>query len=66
MVSRDQMRRPLPTGMPIAERDFYLELRRLIDIGGLSVRALQEVAWEAVTHHPLSGVRDSGAAVGAK
>ena len=43
MVSRDQMRRPLPTGMPIAERDFYLELRRLIDIGGLSVRALQEV-----------------------
>jgi len=35
------MRSPLPAEMPLAERDFYLELRRLIDIAGLPVRALE-------------------------
>jgi tetratricopeptide (TPR) repeat protein len=40
---RDQVRQPLPAEVPLAERDFYRELRRLIDIAGLSVRALQEL-----------------------
>jgi hypothetical protein len=31
-----------------------------------TVRVLQEVAWEAVTQHPQSGVRDTGAAGSAK
>ena len=41
------MRSPLPAGMPLAERDFYLELRRLIDISGLTVRALEEMTSSA-------------------
>jgi tetratricopeptide (TPR) repeat protein len=43
----DQARPPLPDAIPAAERDFYLELRRLIDIGGLSVRGLQEATFSA-------------------
>ena len=34
--------------------------------GANTVRVLQEVAWEAVTQHPQSGVRDAGAAGKAK
>jgi len=41
------MRSPLPDGMPRAERDFYLELRRLIDTAGLTVRALEDVTSSA-------------------
>jgi tetratricopeptide (TPR) repeat protein len=35
-------RRPLPVRLTAAERDFYLELRRLVDAAGLSFRALEE------------------------
>jgi tetratricopeptide (TPR) repeat protein len=35
-------RRPLPVRLTPAERDFYLELRRLVDAAGLSFRALEE------------------------
>lgn len=37
------MRSSLPAGIPLAERAFYLELRRLVVASGLSVRALQEI-----------------------
>jgi tetratricopeptide (TPR) repeat protein len=35
-------RRPLPARLTPAERDFYMELRRLVDAAGLSFRALEE------------------------
>ena len=35
-------RRPLPVRLTPAERDFYVELRRLVDAAGLSCRALEE------------------------
>jgi tetratricopeptide (TPR) repeat protein len=35
-------RRPLPVWLTPAERDFYVELRRLVDAAGLSFRALEE------------------------
>jgi tetratricopeptide (TPR) repeat protein len=35
-------RRPLPVRLTPAERDFYVELRRLVDAAGLSFRALEE------------------------
>jgi tetratricopeptide (TPR) repeat protein len=35
-------RRPLPVRLTAAERDFYVELRRLVDVVGLSFRALEE------------------------
>ena len=35
-------RRPLPAWLTPAERDFYVELRRLVDAAGLSFRALEE------------------------
>jgi hypothetical protein len=35
-------RRPLPGRLTPAERDFYVELRRLVDAAGLSFRALEE------------------------
>jgi hypothetical protein len=38
---RDQRRLPLPAGLSAAERDFYGELRRLIDVAGLTCRALE-------------------------
>lgn len=42
MRSRDQRRPLLPTRLAPAERDFYMELRRLVDAAGLSFRALEE------------------------
>lgn len=41
MPSRDQRRLPLPAELSPAERDFYRELRRLIDVAGLTYRALE-------------------------
>ena len=35
-------RRPLPVRLTPAERDFYVELRRLVDIAGMSFRVLEE------------------------
>jgi tetratricopeptide (TPR) repeat protein len=34
--------RPLPVRLTTAERDFYVEMRRLVDAAGLSFRALEE------------------------
>lgn len=42
MRSRDQRRPPLPAGLPKAEREFFLELRRLVDIAGFTCRTLEE------------------------
>jgi tetratricopeptide (TPR) repeat protein len=42
MRTHDQRRPPLPARLTSAERDFYLELRRLVDAAGLSFRALEE------------------------
>ena len=42
MPSRDQ-RLPLPATLSPAQCDFYGELRRLIDVGGLTCRALETV-----------------------
>ena len=42
MRNNDQRRPPLPARLTPAERDFYLELRRLVDAAGLSFRALEE------------------------
>ena len=39
--------RPLPAGMPHAERDFYLELRRLINTVRFTVRGLQKMTYSA-------------------
>jgi tetratricopeptide (TPR) repeat protein len=39
---RDQKRPDLPAGMSPRERDFFAELRRLIDTAGLTVRGLEE------------------------
>ena len=33
---------PLPIRLTPAERDFYVELRRLVDAAGLSFRVLEE------------------------
>jgi hypothetical protein len=42
---RDHARRcPLPVRLTPAERDFFVELRRLVDAAGLSFRALEESA----------------------
>jgi tetratricopeptide (TPR) repeat protein len=48
--NHDQRRPPLPDHLSQAERDFYLELRRLVDAAGLSFRALEEA-----TSVPRSG-----------
>ena len=42
MSNHDQRRTQLPVRLTPAERDFYLELRRLVDVAGLSFRALEE------------------------
>jgi tetratricopeptide (TPR) repeat protein len=42
-----QTRAPLPDTMPLAERDFYLELRRLTGIAGFSLRELQDLTFSA-------------------
>src|SRR5690348_4796474 len=36
-------RRPLPAGLTQPEREFFVELRRLVDIAGFSYRALEEL-----------------------
>lgn len=46
MRGQDQRRVPLPAALSPAERDFVLELRRLVDLAGLTFRAL-EVATSA-------------------
>ena len=43
MHSRESRRPPLPERLTPAERDFYLELRRLVDTAGYSLRALEGV-----------------------
>ena len=43
MPSRDQQRLPLPAALSPAQRDFYDELRRLIDVADLTCRALEAV-----------------------
>jgi len=42
MRNHDQRRPSLPARLTSAERDFYVELRRLVDAAGLSFRALEE------------------------
>jgi tetratricopeptide (TPR) repeat protein len=42
MSNNDRQRPPLPARLTPAERDFYMELRRLVDAAGLSFRALEE------------------------
>jgi tetratricopeptide (TPR) repeat protein len=42
MRDHDQRRPPLAARLTPAERDFYVELRRLVDLAGLSFRALEE------------------------
>jgi tetratricopeptide (TPR) repeat protein len=42
MRNHDRQRPPLPARLTPAERDFYVELRRLVDAAGLSFRALEE------------------------
>jgi tetratricopeptide (TPR) repeat protein len=42
MRSHDHPRPPLPARLTQAEREFYLELRRLVDASGLSIRGLEE------------------------
>jgi NACHT domain len=49
--SRDQQRLPLPAALSPAQRDFYDELRRLIDVAGLTCRALEA----ATSAQPGSG-----------
>lgn len=39
--------RPLPAGIPQAERDFYLELQTLIDTAGFTVRGLEKMTSSA-------------------
>ena len=41
--ARDSRRPPLPDRLTPAERDFYQELRRLVDIAGYSFRTLEDV-----------------------
>src|ERR1700722_11508756 len=53
MRNPDQRRLPLPIKLTEAERDFFLELRRLIDIAGFTCRALEEL-----TASPKSGADD--------
>jgi tetratricopeptide (TPR) repeat protein len=49
----DQRRPPLPARLTVAERDFYLELRRVVKAAGVSCRALEE--WTA---SPRSGAAE--------
>jgi tetratricopeptide (TPR) repeat protein len=42
MRNRDQRRPPLPVGLTPAEREFFLELQRLVDVAGFSCRVLEE------------------------
>src|SRR5437016_1073989 len=42
MTSRGQRRPLLPTELPSAELEFFTELRRLVDLAGLTYRALEK------------------------
>src|SRR5579859_7161090 len=42
MKTHGQRRRPLPDALQPAEREFFAELRRVVDVAGLTCRALQE------------------------
>ena len=42
MRTRDQRRPPLPARLTHAEREFFLELRRLVDVAGFTYRTLEE------------------------
>src|SRR5579859_7123044 len=44
MRNPGQRRLPLPEELTQAEREFFLELRRLIDVAGLTCRALEELS----------------------
>ena len=48
-----------PVGLPMSE---ILAKAKKPEWGEDTLRVLQEVAWEAVTQHPLSGVRDAAPA----
>jgi len=52
-----------PVGLPMPE---ILAKAQKPEWGAATLRVLQEVAWEAFTQHPQSGVRDAGAAGNAK
>jgi hypothetical protein len=43
MRNPDQRRLPLPGQLKETERDFFLELRRLIDVAGFTCCALEEL-----------------------
>src|ERR1017187_9206065 len=43
MRNPGRRRPPLPAGLTQAEREFFVELRRLTDVAGLSCRALEEL-----------------------
>src|ERR1035438_898639 len=43
MRNPGRRRPPLPAGLTQPDRDFFLELRRLTDVAGLSCRALEEL-----------------------
>jgi tetratricopeptide (TPR) repeat protein len=47
LATRGGRRPPLPDGLTAAEQDFVLELRRVVDVAGLSCRALQEATMQA-------------------
>ena len=47
MKNSGHRRPPLPAGLTNAEREFFLELRRLIDIAGLSYRTLEQLTSSA-------------------
>ena len=47
MSISDRRRPPLPARLTCAERDFYLELRRLVNAAGMSCRALEEATSSA-------------------
>jgi tetratricopeptide (TPR) repeat protein len=42
MTTHASRRQPLPDGLKPGERDFYLELRRVVDTAGLSYRTLEK------------------------
>ena len=43
MRNRGRHRLALPAGLTQAEQDFFVELRRLTDVAGLTCRALEEL-----------------------
>lgn len=45
MSSGNRARKPLPERLTVAQRDFYAELRRLLDLAGFSSRMLERLAF---------------------